>query len=552
MYILGWQFCKVEEISAIFSQYLINILVTIQTKVFISIIVPEKLELIKRSNEINKNYNTHDNNDVNNCIDNVVLIVERVIQDYDNTIDTFLKHCKYFVFYKLNNNKYIYTNNISDSDNNYAIKWNGDDIDQFVEESPIHVFQNKHDGLMFFISSPDDRDKVTNHSESKIYKLECIFSMHLSQASVLLESYTESQQESSHLLSIPKIIFLDVGHGNQNAKVAKIETQKNETIQTETTTMDDERKKEATKDVVIDEMKKQESKARNKTETSELKSQTTQRSFEFGCECTNILAQQNKNKEETQGHLTNCTLFLVPGPMGKGVLVQTTLSGNLILVPTARDVHNSKTLSQTKDEILSFILSKTKGMVPSIEAPKVIHSFAGAPAKSDRRDSIIEMSISNNYFINDAGIDSPGLVGSPAVALYVDNMIQDFCQRDKHVSMNRNGNFDANRKPLIFPERVWVRIKLKTYKPNDGNKCQWIEEEIAQMKKDVICKCDKVTEYEIKDTGNTNSSDTDLPANTHVKGNSNGNKNAIEIIYNLTIKHKKLEQVKHIHQSNIN
>ena len=53
-------------------------------------------------------------------------------KDYDDTIDTFLKYWKYFVFYKLNNNRFIYTNNISDIDNkNYAIKWNGDDIDQF-------------------------------------------------------------------------------------------------------------------------------------------------------------------------------------------------------------------------------------------------------------------------------------------------------------------------------------------------------------------------------------------------------------------------------------
>ena len=203
--------------------------------------------------------------------------------------------------------------------------------------------------------------------------------------------------------------------------------------------------------------------------------------------------------DKTQGHLANCTLFPVPGPMGKGVLVQTTLWGNLILGPTARDVHNPKTMSQTKDEILSFILSKTKGMVPSIDATKVIHSFAGARAKSDRKDWIIEMSKSNNHFINVAGIDSPGLAGSPAIALYVVNMIKDFCQRDKYVSMNKNENFEANRKPLIFPKRGWVGIKLKKYKENGGNKCQWTEEEIAQMKKNVICKCEMVTEYEIVD-----------------------------------------------------
>ena len=41
-----------------------------------------------------------------------------------------------------------------------------------------------------------------------------------------------------------------------------------------------------------------------------------------------------------QGHLTSHTIFPCPDPiLGKGVLVQTTLWGNLILGPTARDMH---------------------------------------------------------------------------------------------------------------------------------------------------------------------------------------------------------------------
>ena len=81
------------------------------------------------------------------------------------------------------------------------------------------------------------------------YILDSIFSMYSSSVSVLLESYRETQQESNHLLSIPKIFFLDVGRGNQKAKVPNIDTK------TETTT----NKKQPTKDVVIDEIKKEES-----------------------------------------------------------------------------------------------------------------------------------------------------------------------------------------------------------------------------------------------------------------------------------------------------
>ena len=143
---------------------------------FILISVKDKLELIKRGNEFNESIK-QDNNNGNNCIDDI----ERAIQDYDNIIITCLKYLRYFVFYKLNDNKYIYTNNISDIDNNYAINGNGD-IDQFIEESSKHVDQNKHHGSMFFISSHCDRDKVIHDGECEIYKLDSIFSMYSSHA----------------------------------------------------------------------------------------------------------------------------------------------------------------------------------------------------------------------------------------------------------------------------------------------------------------------------------------------------------------------------------
>ena len=226
---------------------------------FVSISMKEKLELRKRSDEINESYHKHDHNNGNKL-----------------------------------NNKYIYPNYISDIFNNYGIKWNGDDIDQFIEESSKPVFQNKHDGLMFFISSHSDRDKVIYDNESEIYKLDSILSMYSSRVSILLESYREIQQESNHLLSILKMFFLDVGCGKQKTKVTNIETQKNET-KTKTTT----NKKQATTNVVIEDMKKEESTAGNETEIDEQKTQTTQRSFQFSWKCTNILAQQQEKKEYT-------------------------------------------------------------------------------------------------------------------------------------------------------------------------------------------------------------------------------------------------------------
>lgn len=99
-----------------------------------------------------------------------------------------------------------------------------------------------------------------------------------------------------------------------------------------------------------------------------------------------------------EGHKTRHILFPAPHPfLGKGVLVQKTLWGNLILGPTARDTLKKnestgeyeidpKVRDEPRDNILSFILAKCKNLVPEIDARKVIHTFAGARAKNTTGD----------------------------------------------------------------------------------------------------------------------------------------------------------------------
>lgn len=76
--------------------------------------------------------------------------------------------------------------------------------------------------------------------------------------------------------------------------------------------------------------------------------------------------------------------------MGKGVLVQQTLWGNLILGPTARDLHDPAFKETTSEQVMSYILSKCRLLVPEFDAKQTIHTFSGLRAKSDRGDWIIE------------------------------------------------------------------------------------------------------------------------------------------------------------------
>ena len=145
--------------------------------------------------------------------------------------------------------------------------------------------------------------------------------------------------------------------------------------------------------------------------------------------------------KKSSGNQCNHILFPCPGPYGKGILVQKTLWGNLILGPTARDQHewpNPNRDPDSKEDVLAKILPACRRLVPSFDVADAFHSFSGARAKSTRGDwcaitcvshlhrltyryayrcRIIEPSKSEPNFIHAAGIDSPGIAGSPAIAL---------------------------------------------------------------------------------------------------------------------------------------
>jgi L-2-hydroxyglutarate oxidase LhgO len=184
-----------------------------------------------------------------------------------------------------------------------------------------------------------------------------------------------------------------------------------------------------------------------------------------------------------QGKLANATLFPCPGPLGKGVLVQQTLWGNLILGPTARDVHDPEKFDKTPEEIREFIISKCKNLVDSFDTKEIIHAFSGSRAKCDRGDWVIEHSPKNKKLINVAGIDSPGLAGSPAIAEEVVRMIGEL------MPLSKKASFNPNRSAIIVPKSGFKGLKMSKYperRKNEGN-----------PRENVVCKCEKVTEYEI-------------------------------------------------------
>ena len=219
-----------------------------------------------------------------------------------------------------------------------------------------------------------------------------------------------------------------------------------------------------------------------------------------------------------QGYLTHSTIFPCPDPvLGKGVLVQTTLWGNTILGPTARDMHDEGMKNMSNESIQEYILSKCKKLCPYFDPKEAIQyvylmeinvvvdfcicsisnqtthlsicsGFCGARSKSSRGDWIIEPSSKDANFIHVAGIDSPGLAGSPAIAKYV---VEELLQK-AGLKMPPNRNFNPNRAPIITPKVGLRGLKMGPVGKNDSD-----GKDEAVMAKNVVCKCEKVTELEV-------------------------------------------------------
>ncbi|MFN2303249.1 MAG: NAD(P)/FAD-dependent oxidoreductase, partial [Anaerolineales bacterium] len=132
--------------------------------------------------------------------------------------------------------------------------------------------------------------------------------------------------------------------------------------------------------------------------------------------------------------LTKTTiLFPAPSDKGKGILVASTLHGNVIVGPNANFVDSKENKDVTK-EGLEEIWSGGSKLVPSINRRNIIAEFAGLRATGNAstpnptvnydQDFIIEIPESTQGLINLGGIESPGFTASPALAMKVIDLLK--------------------------------------------------------------------------------------------------------------------------------
>ena len=177
--------------------------------------------------------------------------------------------------------------------------------------------------------------------------------------------------------------------------------------------------------------------------------------------------------------LVRHTIFPLPSKKGKGVLVSQTTSGNYIVGPSSELADPDDVSTDTPT--LSNIRKAATIMVPNIPFRETIRVFAGERATCTRHDFIIEYAKCDNHFINVAGIESPGLASSPAIAEYVVNELV-----KPLITLKSNPKFNPCIKPYHRMFYLSEEEKLKVIKENP---------EYGMM----ICNCEHISLGEIKD-----------------------------------------------------
>ncbi len=189
------------------------------------------------------------------------------------------------------------------------------------------------------------------------------------------------------------------------------------------------------------------------------------------------------------GDVVSHTVFRTPTNMGKGILVTPTVDGNLLLGPTSIDVENKENKATTQ-EGLAQIIEKAQENLSVVPISKTITSFCGLRAVGSTGDFIINSP--KKRFINVAGIESPGLSASPAIAEYIVELLT---KQGLKFTENQNYNPIRESSHIFFEAPIDKKNQIIKENPSYGR---------------IVCRCEGITEGEIIDAIHRNPAARDL------------------------------------------
>ena len=176
----------------------------------------------------------------------------------------------------------------------------------------------------------------------------------------------------------------------------------------------------------------------------------------------------------------HAAIFQVPTAMGKGILVARTVDGTVLLGPTADDIED-KNDKRTTAAGLSKALEGARKTWPNLPSRAFITEFTGLRSHCTRDDFIIGEIPDAPLFFDAAGVESPGLSSAPAIGIDLAKMISEA------LSASVNKTFDP------------IRMGIPKFRELSNEKRAALISENPDYAK-VICRCETVTEAEIRDS----------------------------------------------------
>lgn len=189
------------------------------------------------------------------------------------------------------------------------------------------------------------------------------------------------------------------------------------------------------------------------------------------------------------GSVVSHTIFRTPSKLGKGILVSPTVDGNLLLGPTSVDMQDKKNKNTTEAGFAEILRTAQEGL-RFVPTGKAITSFCGLRAVGSTGDFILTSP--KKGFINAAGIESPGLSASPAIAEYIAEML-----KNQGLILTEKADYNPTRLSMHAFREMSIEEKNKVIKRNPAYGR-------------IVCRCESVTEGEILDAIRRNPKARDL------------------------------------------
>ncbi len=171
-------------------------------------------------------------------------------------------------------------------------------------------------------------------------------------------------------------------------------------------------------------------------------------------------------------------LFPVPTKVSKGMLIIPTVEGTTMVGPTAEMV-DDKTDASTTAQNLERVFLQARHMVPAVSNRDIITAFTGLRPTLEHGDFYIAMSEKSPGLVQVAGIQSPGLTASPAIAEYVKEIL-----KQNGLRLTEKAGYDPE-----VPKFQTIRDK------NIDDAGALISANPAYA--NIICRCESISEAEI-------------------------------------------------------